>query len=197
MNQPPSSQSGAWRLFIALWPDDEALDALAPIDRWIRRHDSHRLTRRDQRHLTLAFLGDVEPAITPEIVESVRDLARRRQPFEAPMTELLLLPNARSPRVVALGVAGAGVTPLRRCVLEAVSNIVLTEPMIRDLEREPKPHLTIARARRPQRARRLDLSRTPTIEGRLKVDAIRIVRSVLTPNGPVYNSIEQIPLGLG
>lgn len=49
------------RCFVALWPDDavrDRLDALA--GEWHRRFPRARRVRRDNLHLTLAFIGEIE-----------------------------------------------------------------------------------------------------------------------------------------
>lgn len=195
MDEIRTSGQSRWRVFLALWPDDEALDALEPIDRWVRRHDSHRLTPRERRHLTVAFLGDVEPSILPALAELLAPIVAAHHSFDAPLTGVLGLPNERSPRILAAGVEPSGVSPLIQHVLETIDGLLDCDPVRRDLLREPRPHITIARTRRGARARRLDVSKAPSIDGRLRVDAICAVRSRLTDQGPIYNPIWSIELG--
>jgi 2'-5' RNA ligase len=183
-----------WRVFLAVWPDSEALDALEPIDRWVLRHDSHRLTPREQRHLTIAFLGDVESTLMPTLAELLSPVVAAYSSFDAPITGVLTLPTERSPRIVAARIEGARISSLMLQVLEAIDGLMDCDPVQRDLLREPTPHITVARSRRAARARQLDVSKAPTLAGRLRVDSIRAVRSRLTDKGPIYTPIRSINL---
>ena len=49
------------RLFFALWPDSAVRDAFFKTGQKLSRHCGGRRTRRENIHLTLAFLGAVEP----------------------------------------------------------------------------------------------------------------------------------------
>ncbi len=188
------SDGSLWRVFLAVWPDGEALDALAPIDRWVRRHDSHSLTPYERRHLTVAFLGDVESTLMATLAELLTPVVAAHTSFDAPITGVLTLPTERSPRIVAARIEGAHISSLILKVLEAIDSLMDCDPVGRDLLREPKPHITIARSRRAARARELDFSKAPQIEGRLPVDSIRAVRSTLTNKGPIYTPIWSINL---
>ncbi|HSD42220.1 MAG TPA: RNA 2',3'-cyclic phosphodiesterase [Burkholderiales bacterium] len=53
------------RLFFALWPDDATRARFAEWTRAIHRESGGRAMRRESVHLTLAFLGDTEPAALP------------------------------------------------------------------------------------------------------------------------------------
>lgn len=49
------------RLFFASWPPGDAAEALAGWAREVQRARGGRVVRKDAIHLTLAFLGDVDP----------------------------------------------------------------------------------------------------------------------------------------
>ncbi|MBC8365362.1 MAG: hypothetical protein H8E59_10210, partial [Actinobacteria bacterium] len=52
-------KSGAVRLFVAVWPSDELVSALAALPR--PEAAGLRWTRPDQWHVTLRFLGEADP----------------------------------------------------------------------------------------------------------------------------------------
>ena len=68
------------RLFLALWPDPRARDALAEVARSLAKLACGKPVPAAKIHLTLAFLGEV----APERVDAVRDVARsvRGAPFD-------------------------------------------------------------------------------------------------------------------
>jgi 2'-5' RNA ligase len=71
------------RLFVALWPDPEARAALRQtVDAARSEHPEVRWQAEERWHITLAFLGDADPART---ADRLADLARRGLPPVAPI----------------------------------------------------------------------------------------------------------------
>ncbi len=61
------------RLFFALWPD---VDLQAKLAAWARQAAGKgRAMRRENIHLTLAFLGDTKAALVPDLITLARGLA--------------------------------------------------------------------------------------------------------------------------
>lgn len=72
------------RLFAAVLPPPEAVEELArAVDRLrgLRGADGLRWTGRDGWHFTLAFMGEVEDGLLPELTERLERAARRTEPF--------------------------------------------------------------------------------------------------------------------
>jgi 2'-5' RNA ligase len=160
-------QSGGVRLFVAVMPPGDVLDRLAALRRPER--PGVRWTRRDQWHVTLAFLGEVAD---PGPVVAALDVA----PL-APATAVL------GPAVAALGrrvvcVPVGGLGDLAGAVRHAVA------PGERD-DRPFRGHVTLARV---QRVRIGDLVGEP-MGGRFAVGDVRLVRSHLGAGGPRYENL--------
>ena len=69
------------RAFVALVPPDSVLDELAEHVAPIRAaHPDLRWTPAAQWHLTLAFLGEVDEAVLPDLTERLARAARRHRP---------------------------------------------------------------------------------------------------------------------
>ena len=60
------------RLFFALWPPPQAARALGEWARAVQRDSGGRATAEETIHLTLAFLGDVDPARAAAAARRVR-----------------------------------------------------------------------------------------------------------------------------
>jgi len=185
-----------WRLFIAAHPAPAFLDALAPVDRWLRRAGTHRLIPTDQRHVTFAFLGDAPRDRVGPLRRALDETCAGLSPITLTPGRVVALPAPSSPRVVALSLEGAGFAEARTAVLTAVSKVTPTDAVTRDLERAARAHITLARRRRVAAARRLDLASAPTPAGvpPLTIRRLRLVRSTLTPAGPEHHAIFEMSL---
>ncbi len=143
-----------------------------------------RWVRPEGVHLTLKFLGDVEFASVPLILEAMRAVAARTPPMALHTTDVGA-PNPDRARVIWLGVGGeTGILGRLRADLEdAMCGI--------GFEREDRrfhPHVTIARAGR--RTVRLPAGSTRAIEpAHFRVDRIAFYSSDLRPGGAVYNAL--------
>lgn len=163
------------RLFVGVRPPDRVLDALDCLARPDRA--GVRWTRREQWHVTLRFLGEVED---PDPV--VTALAGARLPrCEARV----------GPRVEALGrqvlcVPVAGLDELAQAVGEATAGFGQPPD-----ERPFRGHLTLARLRRGS-PRHLTGA---AVEGRFPVTEVRLVRSHLGGHGgPRYGDLQVVTL---
>lgn len=155
------------RLFFASWPPPEVARSLA---RWageVQRDCGGRSTREDLIHLTLAFLGDVEP-------DPALALARRVRRRSSSM----LLTQARywgHHRIVWVGP--------KECPEQLAA-------LARDLgeTREFAAHITLLRkARAPKQLPDLPALEWPVAE-------FALVSSRLGPQGPSYEVIERFAL---
>lgn len=137
-------------------------------------------------HLTLKFLGDIDPAMVPAIVTQVDAAARTIHPFTLVAKGVGGFPNRRQARVVWVGLAGD---------LEALESLhhnlesgLATLGFKRD-HRAFRAHLTLGRMRRPAASKTLgDLLEPLTAEASAPfgVDQLRLYRSVLKPTGAEY-----------
>ena len=141
-------------------------------------------------HLTLKFLGEIDPDRIPKLVHAAAAKLVRERPFEAERGGRGAFPSARAARLVWLGVArGAG--PLARLArkLDAAAGRL-------GLERERRPyraHLTIGRLRTPER---IPLERVTAPEGAaFPVDEVVLFESRISSTGSRYRPLARLPLG--
>ena len=133
------------RHFFALWPDLPAGIALADLARDLAQASGGKPVPRDKIHLTLAFLG----AIEPEAVERAREVAAA---IRAPAFDLRL-DRAGSFRGAKVGWAGCDSPPLALLMLaEDLAAALEGAGFVVD-ERPFAPHVTLARRIRTAIAR--------------------------------------------
>ncbi|HEX6420307.1 MAG TPA: 2'-5' RNA ligase family protein [Acidimicrobiales bacterium] len=162
------------RLFVAVRPPEDVLDALAALRRPGR--PGVRWTTRPQWHVTLRFLGEVDDAGP---VVAALDAA----PL-APCTAVAGPAVARLGRSVVM-VPVAGVEALAAAVTAATADLGVP-PAARPFD----GHVTIARVRRGSLR---DLVGEP-IDLRFRVTDVRLVRSRPGPDGQRYDDLHVRPL---
>jgi 2'-5' RNA ligase len=151
----------------------------------------------DIMHLTLKFLGNVDTALTVEITAALRKACLGIGPFPIELDKLGVFPNARRVQVVWVGLKGE-VEKLGR--LQQNIDAVLAPLGFKAENRPFTPHLTLARVREeatPEERQALGQLVTVTVPqsgGSFKVDAVHLMRSQLTRNGPIYTRIDSAAL---
>ncbi len=144
-------------------------------------------------HVTLKFLGDTDESKIGGVLEAMKAAAQGIAPFEIVLKGVGAFPNVGRARVVWVGMENAA--PLS-------SMAQRLEGSLESLDFPPErrafaPHLTVARARaeRSVPAVRKIIEENATTElGHASVDRIRLKRSVLTPSGPQYSTVDEVLL---
>ncbi len=140
-------------------------------------------------HLTLKFLGDVDPDRIPKLIAAASAKLERVGGFELMLGGLGAFPNARRARVVWLGVQAGGpeLARLARKLDAAAARI--------GVERERRPfrtHLTLGRLRQPAP---LSLTGVPCPDAKpFFVEEVVLYESRLSPIGARYVPLARLPL---
>ncbi|HDM92333.1 MAG TPA: RNA 2',3'-cyclic phosphodiesterase [Candidatus Korarchaeota archaeon] len=182
------------RTFIAVdLEDEEAIARIVQIQREILATGNDvKLVEPENLHVTLKFLGSVDEALIPEIGRVLSN--PEMPPFRARLVGLGAFPNPTRPRVIWIGFEEG-----RREIAELM---MWADARLRTLgfpkeAREPEPHLTIARVKRLRNRgslRRLFTSLVSADVGIMEVSEIRVKKSILRPEGPIYETLISIPL---
>ncbi len=179
------------RCFVAVEVDDPGvLDALRSFQAGLAGSGGDlKPVERENIHLTLKFLGDVDEGLLDEVKRVVSGLSF--EPFRMALAEAGVFPNLRRPRVIWAGVSEGG---------DEVAGI------FRELEdgfmglgfkregRRFSPHITIARVRSGRNREGLveEVFRYRDVDfGGFEVGSVKLKRSVLTPRGPVYSTLAE------
>jgi len=191
-----SSMKDGIRAFIAVEMPTQIRDGLAEIRRQLKRTGADaRWVKPSNVHLTLRFLGNDVPSRT---VDAIGDLLHNHlksvQPFRITVGGLGAFPNVMKPRVVWVGIQPRdGPLPaLRTAVEEAVEEAGWTRE-----DRAFAPHLTLGRIKSQSttgKLRRLLEKGTSDPIGSMVVSSVALIRSELTPSGPVYETLTTVTL---
>ncbi len=186
-----SSDETRWRLFLAIPLQHHLCRRLHRVQEQLaasfQQGWSMRWSTPEQMHLTLKFLGDVEKDRTPDVTEGAREASELVSSFSLQFEGLGAFPGWNRPRVV-----WAGVRP--EAQLDRLVGGLEDSLGKRGFGRERlafTPHVTIGRVRR---GRRVDNPPVGGEYGWLSVSGFSLIRSVLGPAGPRYETLEQIGL---
>ena len=146
--------------------------------------------KSEKLHVTLKFLGDVEPARVEALSSAAARAAAALEPFELTIEEPGSFPPHGQPRVLWLGIVDASGR------LAVMQRALETECAAAGFPRESrafKPHLTLARVRSPHGARELAAAHreTPFAPQRFRVSELVVMRSELGPGGSRYTPLSR------
>lgn len=170
MDAHPPDEDRAMRLFVAVWPTPEVVDALRRLPRpgaAGTAGDGIRWTTPEQWHVTVRFLGDVPEAGLDAVAARWRATA-----------------SEHDARTVT---AGPATTTFGRSVL-----VVPVAGVDDLLGPDGKGHLTLARSRR----RNLRPLSGEPFDASWTVEELTLVRSETRPDGAVYEVLDRWPLGV-
>jgi len=153
----------------------------------------------EQTHVTLKFLGEIDgsdptPALDDVIAAGERAIETADvDPFECAVEGFGVFPSLDYVSVVWAGI-GRG-TPELTSLHEAIESET-TALGVDPEDHEFTPHVTLARmndARGKETVQEVVRERDPEI-GRFDVDAVRLVSSTLTSDGPAYDTVASFEL---
>ncbi len=147
-------------------------------------------------HLTLKFLGNVDAAVIPSLVESVQAAVGGSGSFRLTLGSLGAFPNPARARVVWVGLEGAvdALLDLQRRVEHAATAMGLAEE-----QRPFAPHLTLGRVSNNPPTHRASLAAAlrrgaAPLAGGFDAEEVVVMRSDLRPTGAVYTPLGRASL---
>jgi len=182
------------RIFVAVKLEEEKI-----VDRIINLQEDlakaglrAKFVEPENLHFTLKFIGEVPP----ETVEKVRRVLSEVSgtPFTLEMRGVGGFPSLSRPRVIWIGVRQGDSMLIE--LSSSIEKILSEKAGIKRSSKEFHPHLTIARVKGfvPAAARKLLEEHKDTVFGDIRVDRFLLMRSRLTPRGPIYTVIESYAL---
>jgi 2'-5' RNA ligase len=186
------------RLFVAAEIGDELAGRVATLSSELQRRAADlapgaKVTwiPADRMHLTIRFIGEVDDDRVAAVREALAP-PLAVAPFELTLVGAGSFPRSGTPRVLWVGIDRG------REQLQDIEHDVtrrLEGVGIAPEERPYSPHLTLARVREPAGLRSAALLEglTDRAPGGVRVDAITLFQSKLSPKGPAYTPLLRVP----
>jgi len=207
---PAESVDSAQRLFLAVPLPEDVVTLVDAVTKRLQTEEwPVRWTTSGNAHITLHFLGEIEPERTQIARLALPAIIARHDSFDLRTADLGVFPNMKRPRIIWLGLYG----PAHR--LHTLRNEIgeLLESFEFELDdKEFHPHITLGRVRDARKSRIRDLP--ASIRARLElaastgevthknplpvpVNEVLLVRSHLETDGPRYEVLDRYPLKAG
>lgn len=157
------------------------------------------LVKKDNLHITLKFLGEVEINLIPSIVDSLKILTKNFSPFSLKISHPGVFPTVSKMRVIWIGLEHSN-------RLEELANKISEEMNKFNFKRQYREfnaHITIGRVKNLQNGRYLFekvwknfksiIQKIDVHQLSFEVEEFVLMKSTLTPTGSIYEVIERFP----
>lgn len=183
------------RCFVAIKLDHGVMERVAALLRELKKTQADfKWVEPHNLHFTLRFLGTVEEAALVSLRTGLRSAVQGTPQFNVEIAGIGGFPSRNNPRVLWAGVS-VGADSMKR-LAEAVENEVVRLGF-KPEDKGFSPHLTLGRIRSRfglERVLRLVDGLVSWRGGSMTVRSVWLMRSTLTPAGPIYDAIDEYPL---
>lgn len=151
-----------------------------------------KFVKPDIMHITMKFLGEVPEEMLEKISKALDSVSS--ETFETTVRGVGVFPKPRFAKVIWLGCEG-DFEQLHSSIEESLSSF----EFVKDLH-PFSAHATLARVKYLPKKKKEDfmqlLDELKDIDvGKMQVRSIRLKKSTLTPEGPVYETLHEVMLG--
>ena len=152
-----------------------------------------KLVEPENIHLTLKFLGDTDESKIDAIEQIIRESVKGITPFPLTLRGTGVFPNERYLKVLWVGIVDGDIlAKIARSIDEKLVPLGFTKE-----QRGYSAHLTIGRVRTAKNKDQL-LTVIHNFKEkeflRQEINAVTLKKSDLTPKGPIYTTLREIPL---
>ena len=186
------------RTFIAIELPKEVRDALDKLEQQLKSAQADvKWLAPENIHLTLKFLGEIDDKKSDSIIKIVNEVAANQKSFQARISSIGAFPKINSPRVIWAGI-DKGDEETRKIALE-LENLIAKLGIPKE-DRPFSSHITIGRTRSAINRERL-VQELSKLNGQLtqenlefSVKKVTLYKSTLTPQGPIYEILNEAHL---
>jgi len=184
------------RVFLAVELSSEVQEKLTHLQQQLRTTlPPINWVRPESIHLTLKFLGYVEPSTVSQLLSVLEPLGEKREVFSMDVQGLGVFPQVKHPRVLWVGLSG-NTQALNDLVFDIEAPL---EPLgFPSEEKSYHPHLTLARIKRENVKVGSVFMQTGVLAdkqhlGTLTIDRFTLFQSDLGPSGAKHTVLWTVP----
>ena len=185
------------RTFVAIEVDQScrkklrnAIEALKPVAEGVRWVNDNAL------HLTLKFIGELDEKELPTAISAIENAAAQSSPFNMEVAGISGFPPRGTPKVVFAAVSEPeGILELLH---ESVDETLHHDLGVKQETRKFVPHITLGRVKKRGKAPTLNEMQDTVKDdyfGAVAVSGMELIKSDLTPDGPIYTTLHEFTLG--
>lgn len=175
------------RLFISLDFNDEAIDYLSEYAKKIRKIDrSIRFTQSQNLHITLKFIGEKKSNILDDLTKSL-DTISFRERVKIEINGYGFFPNHWKPRIFWAAIVKP--VDILTGISKEIDSLLFKRMKIPMEKRDFVPHLTLGRLKE---IKYKTIPEFPNPELSTELYPIRLKKSILTSEGPIYETLWEI-----
>jgi len=192
--------TGKIRTFIAIELPDNIIDAIGNMQKKIKRYGlKMRWVKPENIHITLKFLGDINPEMIQSIESCLEQTCKKNNPIQLLSKGIGVFPGLKRPRVLWAGIDGD--TDILKKLQQSLDDLLSTTGIAKE-KRPFKGHLTIGRFKGERFKGQTDSKKLIAVirefsEFETKpftADKIILFKSELKPDGAAYSKLATAPL---
>jgi len=152
-----------------------------------------KLVEPENIHITLKFLGDVHEERIRDIESIIANACKNSKPFTINLVGTGVFPNQNYVKVIWIGIEDITlIEPIATYINDNLVNLGFKKD-----NRLFSPHITIGRVRTAKNKQELIalIQQFQNVEfGKQDINSIKLMKSVLTPKGPIYSIVKELSL---
>ncbi|ASJ06358.1 RNA 2',3'-cyclic phosphodiesterase [Thermococcus pacificus] len=181
------------RAFIAVEVSDEVRDNLLKAQERIGSKAAKiKFVERENFHVTLKFLGEIDEATAEEVKKSLEEIAKKHKKHRVRVRGIGVFPNPNYVRVIWAGIENdEGIKAIAADVEREMRRLGFKK------EKDFVAHITIGRVKFVKDKLELAMALKDLANeefGEFEVNAIELKKSTLTPKGPIYETVARFEL---
>lgn len=141
------------------------------------------------QHITVKFFGDLDDGLAREMETTLSPIGLSYGPFPVNLQRIDAFPGRKRARVIVVTLS-QGVDNIGT-IFHAIESF-LSALGVEKEERNLIPHITLGRRRVPAPLLERDVPDLDEVS--FSIDRLVLFRSTLTPKGPIYDRVWEIPL---
>lgn len=180
------------RIFIGISLPNEIKEKIENIKKTFRQSMINaKWVEKENMHITLKFLGEIPEEKVANIAKIIAKTSKFFKPIILEIEGIGAFPNMKKPSVLWIGISKGNEEIIK------YQNLLETNLVDLGFPKDTKSyhsHITIARIKNHKNVDKLTTMIKEIKLGQMTFDKVDIIKSTLTPQGSIYNILEQIKL---